>query len=451
MSYLKRAQWLTDKYILVMLFAFPLFTGLQGYGAITQAKERFFTLATLFWLAAVLVFLALALLRREKLGFAARPAHLAAAGFVLWAAVSALYSPWWDTALKGLRYDGLLTQVLYVMIFFGVSLLGRPRKSYVWAMAAAVTLSNIMALLQLLGLDPLGFYPEGTNYYDKYGAYNSAFLGTIGNVGLLGQYLCIVTPVLTVFGLRSEKKWEKYLLLAMALLCLVIAAFSQAEAAYMGLMACVLVGVPVMLPEKKARKRAAFVMLALVLLGLVTAFFWPGESGTLWELSRILHGDIRDSFGSSRVQIWRRALELFTERPLLGGGPGTFGLRADIVWERFVPEINDVRTASVTNTHNSYLGYLVDLGLPGLQLYLVLIACSAATWLRRRFDGPYYGALGCAMLCALVQDFFCLNLCLVTPMMWVLWGLLESGDAQAPPLPEPTDEKEKSLPESGCS
>lgn len=428
MMHFERAQWLTDKYIMAMLCAFPLFTGFQGYGAITAAKEGFFALATGLWLAGVLLMLLIAGLKREPMDLVLRPAHFAVTAFMLWAALSALASPWWETALLGTRFDGLVTQVLYGMIFLGVSLLGKPRRKYIWALAAAVTVSNVIALLQLMGLDPFGFYPDGTNYYDKFGAYNSAFLGTVGNVGLVGQYLCLATPVLVIFGLRSEERREKLLLWAAALLCQIVLVFSQAEAAYVGALGGVLVAVPLMLPKAESRKKAALAAGGLVLLGLIVAFFWPGDSGTLWELSRVLHGDIRDEFGSRRVQIWRAALDLVKERPLLGGGPGTFGERVDIVWERYVEAIRDVRRAAVTNTHNLYIGYLVNHGIPGLLAYLSILACSGVTWLRRRFEDPYAAAFGCALLCACIQDFFCLNVCLVTPLMWVLWGLLESKE-----------------------
>lgn len=436
MSYLDRAKWLTDKFILSMLWFFPLFTGFQGYDAITEAKQGFFTIATCLWLAGVLLMLLIALLRGEKLGLRLRPAHYALTAFLLIAAFSALLSPRWELTLLGTRYDGLVTLVLYGGIFWGVSLLGEPKRKYIWAMAGAVTLCNILCVIQLLGRNPLSFYPDGTNYYDKFQAYNSSFLGTIGNTGLLGQYLCIVTPVIGVYGLKSKNPLEKGLLLACAAFCLVITAFSLAEAAYMGVLALVLIGVPVMLPKKKQRRRAAMAAAALVLAGLIVVYFWPGDSGTVWELSRILHGDVQDSFGSSRVQIWRRCLELFRERPWLGGGIGTFAERAGITWSRYVEAIGDYRYASVTNAHNAYLGYLTDTGLLGLLAYVTLIVCSMQSWLRRRFDGAYYGALGCSLLCALVQDFFCLNLCLVTPMMWVLWGLLESPEPTAAEQPE---------------
>ena len=53
---------------------------------------------------------------------------------------------------------------------------------------------------------------------------------------------------------------------------------------------------------------------------------------------------------------------------------------------------------------------------------------------RGRFDGDFTGAAGCALFCCAVQDFFCVALCLVTPMVWLVWALMESD--QATELPE---------------
>lgn len=441
------ARWLTDKYIYLMLGLFPLYWG-GGYGNITEPKALFFYIATGLWIAAVIVLCALGALRHERFHVALRPVHWALAVFLLLAAVSSLLSPWWEDTLLGApstsgqpRYDGFATLVAYGAVFYGVSLLGRPKRSYVWVMTGAAVLCCAVAVAQLLGADPFGLYPAGTNYYDKYGLYSSAFLGTIGNVGLLGQYLCIVMPVAFVFGVRSKNRVERIGLLAASALELVVLVFSQAEAAYVGVLACVLVGVPLMLPSKRARRAAAMVSASLVAVGLVVLWFWPGESGTAWEASRVLHGDIRDEFGSRRVQIWRAALKLVPERPWFGGGPGTFGERVDISWSRFIEETGRTRVAVVSNTHNIYVAYLVNNGVLGLAAYLACLACGAVTWLRGRFRGDYTGAAGCALLCCAVQDFFCVALCVITPVFWLVWALMEASA-------EPSDTEAKAPPEA---
>lgn len=427
------AEWLTDKYIYVMLGLFPLFWG-GGYVNITQPKALFFYGATALWIAAVIVLCAVAALRHERLRLRLRAIHWAVAVFLLLAAVSSLLSPWWECTLLGAssatgkpRYDGFATLVCYGAVFYGVSLLARPRRSYVWVMTGAAVICCFIAVAQLFGADPFGLYPEGTNYYDKYGLYSGAFLGTIGNVGLLGQYLCVVMPAAFVFGVRSKRRWERIGLLAASALELVVLLFSQAEAAYVGVLACVLVAVPLMLPSKRARCVAVAVSASLVAIGLVVLWFWPGQNGTIWEVSRVLHGDIRDEFGSHRVEIWRGALKLVPERPWFGGGPGTFGERVDISWSRFIEETGRTRTAVVSNTHNLYIAYLVNNGVLGLAAYLGCIACSAVTWWKSRFRSDFIGAAGCGLLCCVVQDFFCVALCVATPVFWVAWALMETS------------------------
>lgn len=436
MTMIERARWLTDKYIYFMLAVFPLFWG-GGYQNITEPKALLFYGATALWLAGVLALCVWAAVRHERIRIVLRPIHWAMAAFLLLAAISAMLSPWWQNSLLGApstngkpRYDGFATLVCYGALFFGVSLLGRPKRSYIWVMAGAAVLCCFVAVVQLLGGDPLGLYPEGTNYYDKYGAYSGAFLGTIGNVGLLGQYLCIVMPATLVYGLRAKALWERLYLLGASALFFVVLLFSQAEAAYVGVLAGVLICVPLMLPSKRARRIAGLCSLAVVAAGVVVLWFWPGQSGTIWEASRVLHGDIRDEFGSRRVEIWRNALALVPERPWFGGGPGTFGERVDISWSRYVEEIGSIRRAVVSNAHNIYIAYLVNNGILGLAAYLSCMGCSAVTWLRGRSSSEWIGAIGCSLLCCMVQDFFCVALCLAAPVMWLLWALMEAPDEQ---------------------
>lgn len=83
-----------------------------------------------------------------------------------------------------------------------------------------------------------------------------------------------------------------------------------------------------------------------------------------------MQGNIKDSFGSSRILIWRKSLELVPERMLLGGGPGTLSLRLDVNFSRFVEETGQTLSSSVDNAHNDYLGILVNTGLLSLAAYL---------------------------------------------------------------------------------
>ena len=425
--FLRRARWITDKYILVMLGLFPLFVGLHGYSDITQSKFWFFAIATCLWALSAGALLAWGRVRGERYPLRVRPAHLAMGLFLAVSGVSACLSEYGAVTLAGAdRNDGYLTTVLYGVIFFGVSWLARPRRRYAWALGASTVLCCAVAVLQLLGLDPFWFYPQGTNYYDKYVAYNGAFLGTLGNVGMMAAFLCIPAGFLPVYALLSDCRRDR-LLLAPGALAVVMLGLIDVDAGVVAAAGCALIAVPVVIRRDSAARIAGAVSGGTVLAGLGALWFWPGRSGTLYEMGQVLHGHLADEFGSHRGQIWKQGWELFLEKPWLGGGPGTTNLRFDIIWHN---EQLD-RTVAVTNAHNAYLGILMNVGLLGLLPYLAAIGCSFVTWLRRRKCGAAYPALGAALVCYLIQDFFGLNRPITAPMLWVLWGLLESRTEEA--------------------
>lgn len=431
--FFQKARWVTDKYILIMLGLFPLFVGFspRAYSHITEMKYYFFVIATVLWLAAVLVLVILGAARRERYPVEIRPAHIAMAIFLALGAISMLLSEYGFACLKGTaRNDGYLSTLLYGVIFFGVSLFASPRPRYAWALGISTLICCTLCLIQLMGYDPLSFYPSGTNYYDKFGAYNGAFLGTIGNTGLLAAYLCIAAPLLTEFALLSKGKWDSLLLLP-GTMALIVLALCDVDAGVVALAGCLLVSIPMLLRRQRASQIAAGVSGGVTLAGLCGLYFWPGESGTLWELSQVLHGRLSDEFGSHRGQIWKSGWELFCQKPWFGGGPGTTGLRFDITWRRYVEELGKDRVVTVENAHNVYLGYLINWGVFALLSYLTAIGCSMVTWWKRRTDGALYPALGSAFLCYMIQDFFGLGLPLTAPMVWVIWGLLESAPEPA--------------------
>lgn len=180
-------------------------------------------------------------------------------------------------------------------------------------------------------------------------------------------------------------------------------------------------GMPV--PEGRVLRRSILLTeLVVVMSCLVVLYLVPWQSGTLYELSSVLHGEISDSFGSSRIGIWKSVLSLVPERPLLGGGPDTLALRLDMTFSRYVPETGKTLSVYVDNAHNEYLGILANTGILGLCTWLAIPALSAG----RIFRGSsrLSTALGLSMICYWVQSFFGLGLCIVAPLMWLLWGLL---------------------------
>lgn len=411
----RRCEWLTDKYILCLLALFPLFTGFHGYANLTAAKFWLYTGATAVWALGT----AFCLCTGARL-FTKKPGAFfrLTCAFLLWNLVSAAVSPWREKTLLGAgRYDGLLTQLLYALTALGAARWGRRRALYVRVLGVSVFFCCAVALRQIAGGNPLGLYPNGWRFADAGTLYSGMYLGTVGNTLILGSVLSLAVPVL-VYTAVKNRGYDLLLLLpaAMALYVLYRSECSSAWVALLG--SCAL-----LLPKLACGRRRGYILAAegvLALAALLGLYFYSGQSGTLFEASRLLHGEADASFGSHRVEIWREVCACIAQRPVFGGGPGTAALRLHIEFTRFVPETGRTLGTYVTNAHNEYLGYALDLGWPGLALYLGMMG---VTFFRRRENGTDAAWLW-GVSAYWMQAFFALGLVVSAPLLWLAWGLV---------------------------
>ena len=253
---------------------------------------------------------------------------------------------------------------------------------------------------------------------------------------MLSAYWCLTLPLLLsgTLLLRGSRRWLCLLALALGVAVEVAA---DVDAGLLALLLSSLAFLPLLLP-RHARKRTWIVLAVLLLAALLLLFFYDGpEQGTLWEFSRVLHGDIRDDFGSSRVLIWKegwRSMDSLSEW-LLGSGPGTRATHFQTVFDR-VSDSGQVIRSAVDSGHNEYLDLLLELGAPGLVLYLAALLATFASLLRAVKAGDRRAlGLGWALLAYCLQAMFNFSSVVITPLFWAVWGLLLARtQGPGPPL-----------------
>ncbi len=485
-------ELITNIYISIMLLVFPLFTGFSGYSNITFSKFAFFVACTGVWIAAMIITSIIKKLPLPSLGVH----HFAALIFAAVCLLSFLLSPYRQESLIGAgRYDGLVTQLLYVCIFLGVSLFGRAKGSHFLCLGLSLLICSLVAIVQLFNIDVFGLFPGDYSHYDAGLRYSGAFLGTIGNTNVLSAFYCLAIPALFVLLVVSDKKaaWLSLVPLCPAVFVLIRA---RVSGGFVGLAFCALVAAPLLLtdmvrirralvglaaalvsaavalafspdyslesfswsfhfgtfsiaalaaavvlavaalilgrldlkPSPKALRRFFLLLcIAVLLAAIVFVYFSPAQEGTIYELSQVMHGNINEKFGSSRIMIWRECLAVFGDYPILGSGPDTLALRVDVQFSRFVEETGKTLRSGVDNAHNEYLGYLINTGILGLLAYLSLLILGLCSWLRS-INRSNLCALGAACLCYCAQSFFALGLPLVSPIFWIALALLFSRE-----------------------
>jgi len=406
---------LVRAYGLLLLTLFPL--ACRGYGGLTAFKTQCFYLSMAVLLPALLL---TALLQKTPLYPLRLLRTLPGAAVALLLALSllsAFASPYGNDVWLGQgRGGGLLALALYAALFYACLAWARPGRTELCAVAGTLLLMEVVALLQLAGGNPLGFYPRGWSYADGGLLYNGRFLSTLGNTGQLGAWFCLAAPALlaAVCVGRGRLRW---LLLAPALGAVYIMARAEMEGALLGLGLGLLLLCPWLLGHhKRTRRRLLLLAPALLLLALLLLYFYDGPpQGTLYEASRLLRGEGSVSFGSYRIGFWQAALTLIGQRPWLGWGPDCF---AEAYASLFTVEVMRVDAA-----HNEYLNLAVCLGVPAALAYLAALLSSLTLLLNRANQDRRALVGAAALLCYSLQAAFNFSTPIVAPAFWAVWGM----------------------------
>jgi O-antigen ligase len=200
-----------------------------------------------------------------------------------------------------------------------------------------------------------------------------------GNPNDLALTLVIVMPLAIALARSSRRLLMRVSALGLVLLAAagVIVTFSRSG--FVALVAMLLLYLASWLRQGRLVPVAGVVLMALMGLALLPS----GYTGRLETISAIES----DPTGSAQAR-WRdmdAALDAISRSPIVGAGLG-----------QDVLALNQIRGEEWISVHNIYLQYAVDLGLPGLVLFLGLLGSAIAGTLRieRRLRTGTTGATG---------------------------------------------------------
>lgn len=475
-------ETVTDWYIFLMLLVYCLWCP-EGFVNLEQPKFIFFAAATLLWFVLLVSF---SFEEGIPTGFftPARISALVFVAVCVLSAIFSPFD--FSEVIIGHRYTGLLTQLLLAMALIGVSRFGHCKESHFVAFGISITLLGVVSILQKLGLNIFGFYPGDTTHYDypsflgtignidtvaavispavplflglfvkREAPYDKLYLIplffgsmliTLGGAesAMLGvAVVSVITPAILIRSMKDLRRTLGGAAVALTGVTLgsvmgfgmtedgtVVLRFNFGILTIAGLGLAAVFGAAFWLlryvrKEPSGRTfRNVFIVVAVVgVIGALTVvWFWPGESGSLYQASQILHGHPDDFYGGERIGIWRDTLTNVPEAPLLGGGPGTLHLRT-------VRVLSDNTVATLA--HNTYLQYLVDTGILGLLSYLSVIVTSLFVRRREQWK-PIHAVLLLAALSYAAQDFFNLGVVVASPFFWIILGLMQTETHEEP-------------------
>lgn len=404
--------------------------------------------------------------------------------YLLWSILSAVLSPYpFVEAWVGQgRTGGLYAILLYGAVFLLLSFWGEYSDRFPVVLAAMATVLGVMMVMQAFGSTIL--YPEGMSYADTKFLGTIGNIDCVSGIVSIAvpalacgfvvlttkwRYLCLpgfalllyiqffmdvdtgkvglLAALVVVLPFLLTERSHIARLLSIGALTMVVFAFHKAIAftrtveetsttfamgklSWIALAAAVfLLAVAAFLywRDKKLGSAALpvnpktirlVVMAAeavVIIAALVFLYNYSGEHRLLTEVSQVLHGELSDSAGTGRGIVWKNCITLIRETPVIGSGPGTFAARHE--------PYNT--TQYFDFAHNDFLQIGVCQGLVGLALYAAFLVSLAVRAFRAAPRCPQIVIFGGAAVGYLVYSFFVFSIAIVSPLFWVMAGIMD--------------------------
>ena len=284
----------------------------------------------------------------------------------------------------------------------------------------------------------------------------------IGGDSTFHNYIFMLATLMCLGrGAENPRRWNIYLPVS---LLFAVASFLTGRRGEFLVLMIVWAGIAFFAMERRQRCGAAILVVALILVAvpLVPRLM---ESSLLsrYQYTVDTYQEGADFLGG-RLDLWREALRLFREHPLIGIGWGGYG--------NYVTEAFREAHGNVFNVHNIYLQFLAETGLVGTILILsglfglFFLTLKQARALRKAAPTERKG-IQYAVVSLGIQSYFiltgCIDPCFMKYYFWIYYAIaflllqyakeirFAAGKSKAPGKAHPAEESNDMVGESLCN
>lgn len=362
--------------------------------------------------------------------------------YLLFSFVSALLSKYPSTWIGATRYEGFLTVAIYVASFYFVSKFAKPSKWMMYAFGGAVTLFGVISVIQLAGVPFL--YDRGMTYYSG-GVINAAdyMIGTVGNVDFAAALLALIIPIITLYVVKAKEK-QRFLLLIPAILALFVLLKIWVLLGLVGTFISAFLAFPYALGLKKRGVTVYFILLTvLALTAILVLYAVPFERGLLFELHSILHGEVKETFGTGRFHVWREVLCRIPDNLFFGTGPDTMIFDDAIKPFTRYDEAEGLIVRHIDLAHNEFLNVLYHQGIFAFLSYLAAAAGFLVSYFKNAAKNAAALITGAGVIGYAAALMFGMTMPPIGIFFWVCLGLYEHYTASEPDVISAAKQKKR--------
>ena len=333
---------------------------------------------------------------------------------ILFGCISAIFAYNKDVAIFGMynRYEGLLQICYYITILFISSNIENKNKKYIINTILFTGVIQVLyGFLQVMNYD----------FISVEGAGITLAKGMITNSNFYGTYMLICLSYSVGMFFDENEKNKNAFCFILLLLFIIGLLISNALSGIVGFI-CVLIYCLIYSIINKKYSKFLVVLLTFVftIIGLTIVdltFVVDDLIKTKNEIAEITKGNFDDHFGTDRMYVWKKTLEIVPENIITGVGIDNFAYAFD------GKPLTIYGTIRYDKVHNEYLQTLVTQGVFALISYLLLYLTIAFKGIKKSFNkNELYLILPVGGY--LIQAFFNISVIEVAPLFYISLGLL---------------------------
>lgn len=260
--------------------------------------------------------------------------------------------------------------------------------------------------------------------------------GLITHSNFFGSYMVLCMGLSLGKFLYSSKDLKNYIYLVLFLIYYSAMLICNTLSAVVGLMfICLFIFIYFIysIVKKKINKYDIIRYIVLLVLSIAISICMVLTDKTVlnkdvkklsMETSEIAKGNFKDSYGTSRMFVWKNTLKVVPKHLLHGVGVDNFYDAFDTPLFRFIKGGDAIEYYD--KAHNEYLQKLVTEGIFSLITYLSMLFIIFINSIKKVFkdNESIVIALFLAFIGYLVQAFFNISVIEVAPLFWIICGLL---------------------------
>lgn len=336
--------------------------------------------------------------------------------FLIIALLSTIFSVNPFTSIFGseYRYEGLIMLFFYGLTYYSAKNYMQINKKVVNCILATIVIISVYSILQFYNIDPI---PK--DEYHSNILRNS--IGTQGNRNFLSSFITLFIPgAMGMYLLKGSKKaLGVSIILFSSLLC------TLTRSGWVAFLVYSVIGLIYIV--KKFSK--VLLKRSFILVGLFVALFLViniTSEGMLLGRSEQLKKDIMisdEQSGSGRIFIWKLAIDVTKNHPLLGSGPDTF---KNVIQEEFKDkgtEWIEEHNSIIDKAHNEFLQISATMGIPALIVYIIFLWLSVKDNIKNMWRSDISFLISITVIGYIVQSFFNISVINVAPLFWMLLGI----------------------------